>query len=78
MIIKQIYFLKALLTITFKKLVHQIGMRQVKDLQNEVLCHYRGRIVKDVSILHSFSFCLGFIPLGFTDKVFNETVLTIK
>ena len=33
-------FTKALPTITFKKLVHQIGIRQVKDLQNEVLCHY--------------------------------------
>ena len=35
------------------------------------------RIVKDVSILHYFSFNQSFIPLGFTDKVFNETVLTI-
>ena len=35
-------FTKALPTTTFKKLVHQIGMRQVKDLQNEVLCHYHG------------------------------------
>ena len=33
-------FTKALPTTTLKKLVHQIGMRQVKDLQNEVLCHY--------------------------------------
>ena len=36
------------------------------------------RIVKDVSIMHSFSLCSGFIPLGFTGKVFNETVLTIQ
>ena len=36
-------FTKALSTTTFKKLVHQIGMRQVKDLQNEVLCHYQGK-----------------------------------
>ena len=35
------------------------------------------RIVKDVSILHYFSFRLGFILLGFTDKVFNETILII-
>ena len=35
-------FTKALPTTTFKKLVHQIGMRQVKDLQNEVLYHYQG------------------------------------
>ena len=35
-------FTKALPTTTFKKLVHQIDMRQVKDLQNEVLCHYQG------------------------------------
>ena len=35
-------FTKALPTTIFKKLVHQIGMRQVKDLQNEVLCHYQG------------------------------------
>ena len=34
-------FIKALPTTTFKKLVLQIGMRQVKDLQNEVLCHYQ-------------------------------------
>ena len=33
-------FTKALPTTTFKKLVHQIRMHQVKDLQNEVLCHY--------------------------------------
>ena len=33
---------KALPTTTFKKLIHQIGMRQVKDLQNKVLCHYQG------------------------------------
>ena len=30
----------------------------------------------DVSILHSFSLLLGFAPLGFTGKVFNEAVLT--
>ena len=35
-------FIRALPITTFKKLVHQIGMRQVKDLQNEVLCHYQG------------------------------------
>ena len=35
-------FTKALPTTTFKKLVHQIDMRQVKDLQNEVLCYYQG------------------------------------
>ena len=71
-------FTKTLSTTTFKKLVHQIGMCQVKDLQNEVLCHYiKGRIVKDVSILHYFSLRPGFIPLGFTGKIFNETVLTI-
>ena len=29
----------------------------------------KGRIVKDVSILYSFSLRPGFIPLGFTDKV---------
>ena len=29
-------FIKALPTTTFKKLVHQIGMRQLKDLQNEI------------------------------------------
>ena len=34
-------FTKAMPTTTFKKLVHQIGMLQVKDLQNEVLCHYQ-------------------------------------
>ena len=28
-------------------------------------------------ILYSFSLCLGFIPRGLTDKVFNEAVLTI-
>ena len=28
-------------------------------------------------ILYFFSLCLGFIPMSFTDKVFNETVLTI-
>ena len=28
-------------------------------------------------ILYYFSFRLGFIPLGFTNKVFNEAVLTI-
>ena len=42
-------FTKTLPTTTFKKLVHQIDMRQVKDLQNEVLCDYHGRMVKDVS-----------------------------
>ena len=35
-------FTKALHTTTFKKLVYQIGMRQVKDLPNEVLCNYQG------------------------------------
>ena len=35
-------FTKALPTATFKKLVCQIGMRQLKDLQNEVSCHYQG------------------------------------
>ena len=35
-----------------------------------------GRIVKDVSILHSFSLHPGFIPLGFIRKVFNQTELT--
>ena len=35
-------FTKALSTATFKKLVRQIGMRQLKDLQNEVSCHYQG------------------------------------
>ena len=35
-------FTKALPTATFKKLVRQIGMRQLKDLQNEVSCHYQG------------------------------------
>ena len=35
-------FTKALPTTTFKKLVHHIGMRQVKDLQKKVLCHYQG------------------------------------
>ena len=34
-------FTKALPTTTFRKLVHHIGIRQVKDLQNEVLCHYQ-------------------------------------
>ena len=29
----------------------------------------------DVSVLHSFSLCLGFIPLGFTCKVFNDAIL---
>ena len=28
-------------TTTFKKRVYQIGMRQVKFFQNEVLCHYQ-------------------------------------
>ena len=28
-------------------------------------------------ILYYFSFRSGFIPLGFTDKVFNEAILTI-
>ena len=35
-------FSEALPTTTFKKLVHHISMRRVKDLQNEVLCHYQG------------------------------------
>ena len=35
-------FTKVLSTTTFKKLIHQISMRQVKNLQNEVLCHYQG------------------------------------
>ena len=30
----------------------------------------------DISVLHSFSLRPGFVPLGFTDKVFNYTVLT--
>ena len=34
-------FTKVMSTATFKKLVHQIGMLQVNDLQNEVLCHYQ-------------------------------------
>ena len=29
----------------------------------------------DVSVLHFFSLRLGFVSLGFTDKVFNEIVL---
>ena len=35
-------FTKALPTAKFKKLVRQIGMRQLKDLQNEVSCHHQG------------------------------------
>ena len=30
----------------------------------------------NVSVLHSFSLHPGFIPLGFSSKVFNEAVLT--
>ena len=30
----------------------------------------------DVSVLHYFSFCLGFVLLGFNDKVFNQAILT--
>ena len=30
----------------------------------------------DVSVLHSFFLHLGFVPLGFTSKIFNEAVLT--
>ena len=30
----------------------------------------------DVSVLHSFSLYPGFVPLGFTGKVFNKVVLT--
>ena len=30
----------------------------------------------DVNVLHSFSLCPNFVPLGFIDKVFNEAILT--
>ena len=30
----------------------------------------------DVTVLHSFSLRPSFVPLGFIDKVFNETILT--
>ena len=61
------------------KSVHQIGMRQLKDLQNEISRYLIHVVIKEsiVMILYSFSLCLGFIPRGFTDKVFNEAVLTI-
>ena len=35
-------------------------------------------LVKGVSILYSFFLRPGFVLLGFTSKVFNETVLTYQ
>ena len=43
-------------------------MRKVKDVD------MRGSIQK-ISVLHSFFLRPGFVPLGFTGKVFNEAVL---
>ena len=63
-------FTKSLTTSTFKKLIHKIGMRQLKDIDT------RGSMLMTrCSVLHSFSFCPGFISLGFTGKVFNEIVI---
>ena len=31
-----------------------------------------------MDILHSFFLRLGFVPMGFTDKVFNEAVVEIQ
>ena len=66
-------FTKSLSTSTFKKLIHMIGMRQLKNID------MRGSmLVKGVSVLYSFFIRPGFILLGFIGKVFNETVLTYQ
>ena len=61
-------FTKALPTSTFKKLIYKVGMRKVKDVD------MRGSMTEN-SVLHSFFLRPGFVPLGFTSKVFNEAVL---
>ena len=63
-------FTKSLLTLTFNKLIYKIRIRQLKDIGMRVCLGH------DASILYYFSICLGFIPLGFTIKVFNEALLT--
>ena len=72
-------FTKVLPQTTFKKLVHQIGMRQLKDLQNEILRYLIQVVIKEniVMILYFFFLRPDLIPLGFTSKVFNEATLTI-
>ena len=66
-------FTKSLPTSTFKKLIHKIGMCQLKDID------MRGSMfVKCVNILCYFSFRPCFVPLGFTGKDFNEAVLTYQ
>ena len=36
------------------------------------------QINKDVTTLYSFSFCPGFVLLGFADKIFNEVVTVVQ
>ena len=63
-------FMKSLPTSTFKKLIHNIEMHQLKDID------MRGSmLMARCNVLNSFSFRPGFIPLGFTDKVFNEAII---
>lgn len=58
-------FTKALFIVTFKKLVHNIGIRRLsglKDATNKESCY----------TLYSFTLGLGFNPLDFPARVFNE------
>ena len=71
-------FTKTLPLATLKKLRYDIGMWRLRDLPIEVLkkswpCLHE-RENTNMDILHSFFLHPGFVPLGFTSKVFNEAV----
>ena len=75
-----VMFTKPLPTATFKKMVHNIGMRRLKDIftMNNVSSMYSwGRVnfLKNVFWLYSFSFAKVFFPLGFPLQDFNEAIL---
>ena len=63
-------FTKSLTTSTFKKLIHRIGMRQLKDID------MRGSML--VKGCQCFFLGPGFFLLSSTCKVFNKVVLTYQ
>ena len=72
-------FTKPLLTVTFKKMVHNIGMRWLKDLftmnNGSSLYSWERNFLKDVCWLYYFPFTKVFFPLGFPLQGFNEAIL---
>ena len=71
-------FTKALPLTTFKRLMHNIEMRIYRDLRIEKLKKSLSGLQKgektNMDILHTFFLRPSFVPLGFTNKVFNKLV----